>query len=89
MELGSGGVAAHVFSPGNFAGILTEMGPANMVVLADLRASQNLLSALPLIRRALILLAYADGAHQLATFRYRPTLFCMMPPSAKMVVAVR
>src|SRR5271165_1812775 len=40
IELGSGGGAAHVFAPRHFAGILAEMRPGNMVMLADLRASQ-------------------------------------------------
>jgi hypothetical protein len=33
MELGSGGVAAHVFAPRPFAGILAEMRPGDMVVV--------------------------------------------------------
>ena len=40
MELGSGGVAAHVFAPRHFAGILAEMRPGDMVMLTNLRASQ-------------------------------------------------
>src|SRR5271170_5980330 len=40
IELGSGGGAAHVFAPRHFTGILAEMRPGNMVMLADLRASQ-------------------------------------------------
>ena len=40
MELGSGGVAAHVLAPRHFAGILAEMRPGDMVMLTNLRASQ-------------------------------------------------
>ena len=40
MELGSGGVAAPVFAPRHFAGILAEMRPGDMVMLTNLRASQ-------------------------------------------------
>ena len=39
MELGSGGVAAHVFAPRHFAGTLAEMRPGDMVMLTYLRAS--------------------------------------------------
>ena len=50
IELGSGGVAAHIFAPRHFAGILAEMRPGNMVMLADLRASQPRDIAFRLVR---------------------------------------
>ncbi len=40
IEVGSGGFAAHVFAPCHFAGILAEMRPCNMVMLANLCAPE-------------------------------------------------
>ena len=54
-ELGSGGVAAHVFAPRHFAGILAEMRPGDMVMLTNLRASQPGDIAFRLVRAGAIL----------------------------------
>jgi hypothetical protein len=76
MELGSGGMAAHVFSPRHFAGILTEMGTGNMVVLANLRASQPRDIALRLVRAGAVLavgLAMIDPLHFKARMEIVPS----------------
>ena len=54
MKLGSGGVAAHVFAPRHFAGILAEMRPGDMVMLTNLRASQPQDIAFCLVRAGAI-----------------------------------
>jgi len=38
--LGSGGLAAHVFAPRHFAGILAKMGAGDVMMLADFRAPE-------------------------------------------------
>ena len=55
MELGSGGVAAHVFAPRHFAGILAEMRPGDMVMLTNLRPSQPGDIAFRLVRAGAVL----------------------------------
>jgi hypothetical protein len=50
IELGSGGAAAHVFAPRHFAGILAKVRPGNMMVLANLGASQTRDIAFRLVR---------------------------------------
>ena len=55
MELGSGGVAAHIFAPRHFAGILDEMRPGDVVMLTNLRASQPGDIAFRLVRAGAIL----------------------------------
>jgi len=54
-ELGSRGVAAHVFAPRHFAGILAEMRPGDMMMLTNLRASQPGDIAFRLVRAGTIL----------------------------------
>jgi len=76
MELGSGGVAAHVFSPRYFAGILTEIRPGNMMVLANLRASQPRDIALRLVRAGAVLavgFAMIDPLHFKARMEIVPS----------------
>src|SRR3974390_2479300 len=55
MELGSGGVAAYVFAPRHFAGILAEMRPGDMVMLTNLGPSQPGDIAFRLVRAGAVL----------------------------------
>jgi hypothetical protein len=53
--LGSGGVAAHIFAPRHFAGMLAEMRPGDVVNLTNFRASQPGDIAFRLVRAGAIL----------------------------------
>ena len=76
MELASGGVAAHVFAPRHFAGILAEMRPGDMVMLTNLRASQPGDIAFRLVRAGTILavgFAMIDPLHFKARMEIVPS----------------
>ena len=61
-ELGSRGVAAHVFAPRHFAGIRAEMRPGDMLMLTNLRASQPGDIAFRLVRAGAINPNYPTGS---------------------------
>src|SRR5271168_1777041 len=76
IELGSGGVAAHIFAPRHFAGILAEMRPGDMVMLADLRASQSGDIAFRLVRAGAVFVvsfAMIDPLHFKARMEIIPS----------------
>src|SRR5208283_2872369 len=75
IELGSGVGAAHVFAPRHFAGILAEIRPGDVVVLADLGAPQPGDIAFRLVRAGAILgvsFAMIDPLHVKARMKFVP-----------------
>src|SRR5208337_5540303 len=75
IELGSGVVAAHVFAPRHFAGILVEIRPGDVVVLTDLGAPQPGDIAFGLVRAGAILavsFAMIDPLHVKAGMEFVP-----------------
>jgi len=76
IELRAGCFAAHVFSPCHFAGILTKMGPGDVVMLPDLRAPQPRDIAFRLVRAGAICairLAMIDPLHLEARMKIIPS----------------
>jgi len=80
MELGSGGVAAHVFAPRHFAGILAEMRPGDMVMLTNLRASQPGDIAFGLVRAGAI---FAVGFPMIDPLHFKARM--KIVPSSRLV----
>jgi len=76
IKLRAGRFPAHVFAPSHFAGILAEMGPGDVMMLADLRAAEPGEIALRLVRAGAIRaigLAMIDPLHLEASMESVPS----------------